>query len=284
MIRPSRPGDEAALKHLWQIAFGDSPDVINHFFARLYQPGKAILWAEGESIASAIYLLDAGSTAPAGGKTLSTAYAYALGTLPEYRGRGLGSQVTKAAITHSFTMGFDCNVICPAEESLFPYYTRLGYTHFIPISEGREKRLKNQSTIFMNQVMSTSFSAYFQLRHSLIPPSSTTYPLNFLRYVGEAGEITGGGFYQFGPGGQLGCAATEWRGEELFIREILPASIAGQGVQALMEHLNAPSAIYRTISTSEIPPTAAHRPFALMAFAEEQHQATDDWYFPFVLD
>ena len=284
MIRSSRPGDEAGLKHLWQIAFGDPMETVNHFFSRLYQPGDAMVWTERGEIASAIYLLDAGSTISKHGKSLSTAYAYALATLPSYRGRGIGAQVTRAAIEESFARGFSCNVICPAAESLFPFYTRLGYTHTIPIVQGEVQRDESQIDNLTYKIMSTPFSAYFPLRHAQIPPTSTAYPPKFLRYLEESAQSAGGGFVQLDIGGQRGCAAVEWRDSKLFLREILPSSIALQGVQALMAHFDAPAAIFRTISGPMLPPGCASRPFALLAYPGRENLETGDWYFPFVLD
>ena len=284
MIRPSRPGDEAALAKLWQIAFGDTMEDINRFFSRLYQPGDAIVWADGDKIASAIYLLDAGRSTLPDGRDFPTSYAYALATLPTDRGRGLGAEVTRAALAHSFASGFSLNVICPAEESLFPYYTRLGYTDVLPIIQGQTYRAEIQSDDFMNQVMSISFSAYFRLRLALLPPFSTGFTPAYLRYVAEMGEASGAGLFQLTLGGQTGLASVEWRDSSLFVREILPASLAGQGVQALMAHLGAASALFRTAPDSNCGSSPPPRPFALLTHAGHENLTADTLYFPFALD
>ena len=284
MIRPSRPGDEAALKHLWQAAFGDSPADIDRFFSTLYQPGDAVLWADGDTVASAIYLLDPGPTLFPDGKTRTTAYAYALATLPAYRGRGLGSQVTQAAIDHSFAAGFDCNIICPAEESLFPYYIRLGYTHTLSIAEGEVSPGGPGDRFFMNQVMSISFSDYFQLRRRFLPAFSTEFPLPFFQYMEAGAKQAGAGLYQLDLHGQMACAIAEVRKGQLFLGEVLPPALAEEAARALTVHFGTPSALFRTCSDPLFPVSVPRRPFALAAYPHGASHPTEGWYFPFVLD
>jgi hypothetical protein len=39
--RPSRPGEEAALRQLWKLVFGDSDAFLDRFFSLVYTPGMA---------------------------------------------------------------------------------------------------------------------------------------------------------------------------------------------------------------------------------------------------
>jgi len=284
MIRASRPGDEAGLKELWQAAFGDPPTAIEGFFSHLYQVGTAVVWDEDGVIASAIYLLDAGITPLPDGHPLRTAYAYALGTLPAYRGRGIGSEVTRACITRSFELGFDCNVICPAEESLFPYYVRLGYDAVLPITEDKIIHTIQTELSITSKIMSTDPSTYFHLRSTLLPTCAATYAESYLQYVSFVCQASGGGLYQLELNGQTACAAVERRGETgLFIREFLPTSLSEVGIRALLSHFAAESADFRA-PASDVPPALKQRPFALAAYAGEQTIPCGDGYFPFVLD
>jgi len=280
MIRPSRIGDEAGLKTLWEAAFGDSMAWIDLFFDTLYKPGSAIVWEVDGTIASAIYLLDAGCASLPDGGTLSTSYSYALATLPAYRGQGIGSQVTQAAITHSVALGFDCNVICPAEESLFPYYTRLGYTDTLSI--GGKKIFLSDAPVdtIINKIMSTDFSTYFQLRAGYLPADSTTYTEAYLRYLALSCESSGGGLYRLESGDFSALCAVSHGEDRLFIREFLPASHAEVGTQALLRHFGVSGATVRTMAVNPL----KQRPFALAAYAGEKKLPPGSGYFPFVLD
>ena len=284
MIRLSRSGDEAALRTLWQVAFGDPADAIDAFFRTLYVPGSAIVREEDGGIASAIYLLDAGYTPAVDGTQLRTSYAYALATLPAYRGRGIGSDVTSACIAYSSADGYDLNVICPAEESLFPYYTRLGYDGVFLIAEGEILSAQSVQHPFTNNIMSTNFSTYSQLRRALSPDCATLYSEPYLRYAELVCNSSGGGLYRLELNGQTACAAVDRRdADQLFIREFLPASLSEIGIPALCTHLSAASAIART-SADKAPPPLQRRPFALFARSGTQTPLPSGGYFPFVLD
>lgn len=283
MIRPSRAGDEAGLKALWQVAFGDPPDVIDGFFSALYKPGMAVVWEEDDVIASAVYLLDAGRTPLPDGTMLRTSYAYALGTLPAYRGRGLGSAVTRAAIGRSVELGFDCNVICPAEESLFPYYTRLGYDHVLSIAADEIAQSESVDLSITINIMSTDFAAYSLLRRGFSPNCSTLYPADYLRYVEQVCRASGGGLYQVKIDGDPCLAAVSIGDNRLFVREFLPAAFAAPGVQALLRHFDLQSATVRTAAADGMD-TLKQRPFVLASYAGKHRLPPDAGYFPFVLD
>jgi len=289
VIRLSRPGDDAALQHLWQVAFGDTQTTIDDFFSHLYQPGNAIVWAEDEIVASAIYLLDAGTFPPsankaAPGRVLRASYSYALATLPDHRGRGLGAAVTTAAIRRSAELGFDCNLICPAEEGLFAYYTRLGYHHTFSIASGELSRFDAPEHLDVCRIMSTDLSAYSQLRQPHLPASALVYPSLFLRYMAHRAELSGGGLYRLELEGQTGCAAVERWENQLFVREILPASLAKPGTLALLTHFDAESAHFRTTPSNAPSFSLYTRPFVLMATTAEHPLISADRYAPFVLD
>jgi len=283
LIRPSRAGDETGLKALWQAAFGDPQSAIDAFFSALYEPGMAIVWEEDGTIASAIYLLDAGLTPLPGGDTLRTSYSYALGTLPDYRGRGIGSGVTRAAIAHSGELGFDLNVICPAEESLFPYYTRLGYTHAFPIAEDEVLRSEDFSPVCTNKIMSTDFSMYSTLQRGFSPECGTMYLLGYLRYVEQVCKASGGGLYELEIDGQVCLAAVSILENRLFVREFLPSTYMERGVQALLNHFNLQSATVRTALENNAD-NLKQRPFVLASYANTQRLPAGAGYFPFVLD
>ncbi|MBR4578116.1 MAG: hypothetical protein IKO22_00735 [Oscillospiraceae bacterium] len=104
--RPSRPGEETALRELWTAVFGDEGAFLDLFFSEIYRPGMArVMEAEGR-IVSAAYALPFGEAL----------YIYAVGTLPAFRGRGCGRAVTLAAA------GGKPAYLCPASESLKRWY------------------------------------------------------------------------------------------------------------------------------------------------------------------
>jgi len=106
--RPSRPGEEAALRQLWKIVFGDSDAFLDRFFSLVYTPGMAwVICQEGE-IVSAAYAIP----------QVNAVYIYAVATHPKCRGKGFGKAVTLAAAQGKPAY------LYPAETSLRGWYAR----------------------------------------------------------------------------------------------------------------------------------------------------------------
>jgi len=106
--RFSRPGDEISLHRLWRIVFSDEASFIETFFQEIYFPGSAAVAEANGEIVSAAYVISFGSAR----------YIYAVATLPEYRGRGLGKAVTLLAADGKPAY------LCPASPGLCRWYQR----------------------------------------------------------------------------------------------------------------------------------------------------------------
>jgi GNAT superfamily N-acetyltransferase len=121
-------GDIPQLRRLWAEVFGDEERYIDTFFS-FYPPAEtAVVGRIQGKIVSAIYRVPMGGMCAPDGQVTSASITYALATYPEHRGHGIGAGVMKRAIQSDFDRGYFCNALCPAEDSLFPFYTsRIGY-------------------------------------------------------------------------------------------------------------------------------------------------------------
>lgn len=278
-MRRSRAGDIQPLKNLWKIAFGDSDVYINGFFDHNFSEGSAVLAECSGLVTCAIHLMPAGSLKTQGG-LLSCVYAYALATLPEWRNRGLASRVASFAIESS-RESFDCNIIRPAEVSLFPFYEAAGYRPFFSIDE--REVLAQEVPVYAGErarLCKVSPAQYAVLREGLLPALSVSYGGSFLAYQGLACEKSGGGFFAveaLGAGLSPGCAAIEVaENGRVFVKELLlPGVRPDAALSCIKSHFPAVSYVVRS-------PGAA-LPFALAAFKEPQPVSTQG-YFSFVLD
>ena len=113
--RPSRKGDENALKALWREVFGDTDEYIDAFFQNVYQPGMASVIEEDGTVVAAAYAVPFGAVR----------YIFAVATRPEYRGRGYG----RAVVYHCAGWLREKNLIplvaCEAHRESF--YAGLGF-------------------------------------------------------------------------------------------------------------------------------------------------------------
>lgn len=128
IIREYRENDTEALSGIWQSVFGDDPRYIHAFFSLLPRTGAgAVAEKDGKPAAMAFAMTGINY----GDK--SCAYIYAVATLPEHRGRGLGEAVSRAAAEYS---GADIICTMPAEDGLYRWYGEiLGLEDNLYISE-----------------------------------------------------------------------------------------------------------------------------------------------------
>ena len=108
------------LKSIWQLAFQESNEAIDGFFASAFSPDRCRYLAENGTPVSALYWFDCEYE---GGKL---AYIYAVATHPDHCGKGLASRLLKETHEHLKQLGYAGAVLKPAS-GLFPFYARLGY-------------------------------------------------------------------------------------------------------------------------------------------------------------
>ncbi len=111
--------DIESLKSIWKICFNDSDAYINSFFQFVFQAEKTVVTVCDEKVVGVVYML------PATFKKQSFMYGYAIGVLPEYRGRSYTQKMLDFIKTKSendqFLFGLH-----PANESLFSFYKKIG--------------------------------------------------------------------------------------------------------------------------------------------------------------
>jgi len=114
------------LKTIWKECFCDTDACIDFYFARRYRSENTLVHREDGNTVAMLSLLPA--TVVTDYVALQAHYVYAVATLPEYRNRGIGAQLSVQADKRMKAEGDSLAVLAPASESLFNYYTRLGYT------------------------------------------------------------------------------------------------------------------------------------------------------------
>ena len=116
-LREYRPGDVPALSLLWREVFGDPLRMTAEFYALLPDMGSCVVAErEGKLLGAAYTVTDF----TLGEKR--AAYLYAIGVLPEARGRGLGKRLTKEAAALGRALGADFVCTLPANAPLYPWY------------------------------------------------------------------------------------------------------------------------------------------------------------------
>ena len=154
-FRLPRVGEEAQLQALFTEAFGDA--WFTELFFRLgYSPERCFLAAEGQVLA-ALHWFDCSLR----GKRC--AYVYGIAAFEHCRGRGIGSALIRAGMAH-LQQRYEAILLVPAEEGLFGYYERFGFS---TVSTICQETVLSGAPLPLRKL---SISQYATLRRALLPP------------------------------------------------------------------------------------------------------------------
>ena len=111
-----------SLLDLWKKVFGDSEEYIRLFFDKAYFDSECFAVIEEDKVISAFYLLKC--SIKFNGEVYCGRYLYAAATLPDYRGKGLMSELINEALKYCESHNLDFIALVPADDGLYDYYDR----------------------------------------------------------------------------------------------------------------------------------------------------------------
>ena len=224
IIRQVRAEDAGELAALWHRVFGDPEELAQAFLAELPALGGGVCAEEGGKLLGAAYAVTDFTL-----EDRRAAYLYAIGVLPEARGRGLGKRLTKEAAALGRALGADFVCTLPANAPLYPWYEKLIGVRCALYR--REERIESFSGV---KPLPLSPEAYGLRREELLRGRAhVTVGPAALRYEKENCRCFGGDLYAVGEG----IAAAYLDEGETRIRELLAPE--GESVHELAAALGA---------------------------------------------
>ncbi|MBR0199104.1 MAG: GNAT family N-acetyltransferase [Oscillospiraceae bacterium] len=222
IIRQVRVEDAAELAALWHRVFDDPEELALAFLSLLPSLGGGVCAEEDGKLLGAAYTV---TDFTLGEKR--AAYLYAIGVLPEARGRGLGKRLTKEAAALGRALGADFVCTLPANAPLYPWYEELIGVRCALYR--REERIQSRPG---QNVRPLSPEAYGLRREELLRGRAhVTVGPAALRYERENCRCFGGDLYALGTG----IAAASVDEGETCIRELLAPE--GEDLKALAASL-----------------------------------------------
>ncbi|MBS5667600.1 MAG: GNAT family N-acetyltransferase [Firmicutes bacterium] len=200
---------EARLRTLWRLAFGDPEELIAGFFADGYSPRRCRCAAENGNVAAALYWFDAEF------RGQKFAYLYAVATHPDFRNRGLCRTLmadTAACLTER---GYDGALLMPQDSGLREMYGRMGFRDCCTVSEFA---CGAGEAVALRPVSRTEFAA---LRRKYLPPDGVIQEGSNLSYLER--------FAAFYAGADFLLAAAP-NGDSLTGMELLGSAGAAPGI------------------------------------------------------
>lgn len=224
LIREVRAEDAAELARLWNRVFGDPKELALAFLAELPTLGGGVCAEESGKLLGAAYAVTDFRLAE-----LRPAYLYAIGVLPEARGRGLGKRLTREAAALGRRLGADFVCTLPANAPLYPWYERLIGVHCALYR--RAQRIESRPGV---RPRALTPEEYGLRREALLRDRPhVTAGSALLRYERENCRCFGGDLYAVGAG----IAMASLDEGETRIRELLAPE--GENLSALAAALGA---------------------------------------------
>ena len=272
-LRLARLSDRKALQDIWRAVFGDTDDEIDTFLKFYFDPQMTVI-ATSDGIPAAIgFILPSGHFCDSGG-SVPCGMIYAVATLPEFRGRGIGASIVRELISIGRSAGIGAIVLHPAEDSLFEYYSdRSGLKTWFYMSERKYTRSPpGAKAIGLTPVADNEYRAVREKLLSGIP--HIEFDSRALSYQAELCHRCGGGLFSaetsYGPA----CAIVEIEtGGAVLIKELLaPDKSAEDIVSAIISKY--PASEYRVRSPAGFDSRGSEaRRFGMLMLSSEKRVA-----------
>ena len=250
LTRRPNHDDIPALRLIWKTAFGDGD--LDGFFNHYYARDHCIVAVTNDTPVSAGYLLPAGSYLDCDGPGVPCAMIYGVATLPGFRGQGFGAAVVRGLIAEGHDSGYAAITLCPAEDSLFNYYSaRTDLRDWFYIHERRHSY--DPASNINAGLIPVAAGEYDSLRSNFLAGVPHIAPdIRALTYQALLCRQYGGGFYSIDTKNGAACAVVERQSPDVvWIKELLsPAECENDALAAIMSSYPAKEYIVRTPARS----------------------------------
>ena len=122
------------VRSLWNLCFGDNEAFTELYFSKRYSEEVNVTIKEGEKVISALQILPYPMTFC--GEIIPTGYISGACTHPDYRNKGAMKRLLLDSFLRMQKNNIPLTTLIPAEEWLFDYYSKMGFT---PVFEYSEK-------------------------------------------------------------------------------------------------------------------------------------------------
>ena len=123
--RTAQLSDVLELKRLWVEIFEDTPEYVQIFLEDLLEYDKALILEADNKIVASAYLIPC--KLKVDNIIFNMYYEYAVLTIPEYRGRGLGLRLQRFIKKTAEKDGIDAICLLPADKGLISFYEKSGF-------------------------------------------------------------------------------------------------------------------------------------------------------------
>ena len=213
----------SGLRQLWQEAFHDSDDFLDHFWRTGFSSDRCLCAEENGDVCAALYWFDCALN------HRKIAYLYAVSTKKSRRGQGLCRDLMKKTLAVLKENGYSGALLCPENDDLFVMYRKMGFCRQLSVREFTA--LPGKSPVALRPV---DGAEYARLRRELLPAGGVLQEGPSIPFLADFADF-------FAGDGFLLTARLE--NDRLFALELLGDAAAAPGILAA---LGASSGEFRT--------------------------------------
>ena len=264
-MRPSKLEELGRQRELWKGAFGDSDGYIDLFYQTAAGPEDVLVLLEDGVLHSMLALPPVELALP-DGTAASSAYVYALATDPAARGRGYGRMLLRYVDFYLRERGVDCVTVVPAEESLHRFFASVDFAEAFAARWAELPGGGAAEAPPGDGVFPVDAAEYGALRETLLAGAfHVKYGGGLLAFQAGASRLSGAGLYRLRVDGVTGCAAAEYGGGRLTVKELLlPPPLLDRGAALLRAALPAESVQVRAPAYRDGPLSGETRRFGML--------------------
>lgn len=237
--RVAEDAEQPRLQTLWQLCFGEGPEIVAPLFRQLYRPGRGLV-LEADGVICSMLLSIPLELVSGDGTRLPADYFYAFCTHPGAQGKGYGRALLRWAEERANAKGCAAAVMVPGEESLFGFYQRLGYRRAFP---HQVTELTCPSPAPAAEITHLAPEEYNTLREAFLAGTAhASYPPEYAAGQAELCRQSAGGLFSItlAEGASCLAAAEHWDRGTLLLKELLaPDPVWKTAAAALCAHLGA---------------------------------------------
>ena len=235
-IREYENKDIAELVSLWHKTFGDSEEFIRNFYEMLPNMGSCIVGIEQDKIIAMASVI-AGQELLIGGtiKKPEVGYIYAVAVDENYRGKGYGIEISKAAYDLAIKREAMIVSVLPASDSLYDFYAE---NLDMEVALYRTRHEISAENIEMT--MKLTSTEYSMMKDGILNGKTYLHLSPYaMEYFKKSLEISGGGLYA----SMSGICSAQIEGDTCIMHEVISNNPEATAA-AVAYTLNCRTAVY----------------------------------------
>ena len=147
------------LKNFWKLMFGDADFFVNLFFEKKFEPDKTLIFKDKGKIIATLFMNL--YKFRFWGESVPCYYLSGLATLPEYRRRGVMSQLIKYSDEIMKQRNIPLAILIPSNSTIYNYYRKFDYEQVFAPNENSE--IPFEKILTSNGDLHSAYKNFLQL-------------------------------------------------------------------------------------------------------------------------